>query len=287
MDDWRNALCTLWRRPWLHFVMLGGLVFLLRAGFGPELPAQPPPTDEDLLFRKGLELGLDQELPVRRRLIQNMRFLAVDPEASDDELIQQARDLGFHQTDPVVRRYLVEKMRLLARAGGGPEVFAEAELEAYRQAHPEQFSLPAYVRLSQVFFSGDLRGPAGAADAERVLAQLRSNQVKPEAAASLGDPFPVGNHTPMVAATDLERIYGSRFAAAVMRLPVGEWSGPIESAQGQHLVWISEARQPELAPLAEVRSRVVLAMVTERGEARLAAYLQKLRERSGDAEVLR
>ena len=279
MRNWRNTLRRLSRRKWLHFLFWGGILFLLRAAFGPGLPAQPALTDDELLYREALRLGLDHELPAHRRLIQNMRFLGVDAQASDEELVQQARALGFHHTDPVVRRYMIERMRLLARAGREPDVFSEAELESYLRAHPERFSIPAFVRLTQVFVSTRRLGAAAAPEAERLLAQLRAERVNPEAASSFGDPFPLGNHTAMVAASDLQRVYGSGFATAVMRLPVGEWSGPIESAQGQHLVWIREARPAQLAPLADVRSRLVLALATERGEARLAAFLERLRAR--------
>lgn len=302
MPAQRNLLRALGRQPGLHFVILGGALFLLRSGLAappapapasvsepvPEAIAEPaPPTDDELLYREALRIGLDRELPARRRLIQNMRFLLADAEARDDELYRQAREIGFHRTDPVVRRYMVERMRLLARAGRGPEVFTESELRRYLRQHRERFSIPTFVRLTHVFLSRGRRGATIAAQAHRLLETLRADRVPPAAAPAFGDPLPLGYHTGMVAASDLERIYGTGFAAEVTSLPVGAWSGPVESVQGLHLVWIHEAREAAPARLAEVRSQVVLALAEQRAEARLEEFLRRLRERSAVAKVAR
>jgi hypothetical protein len=291
MAGWRNILRALVRQPVVHFLLLGGALFLVRAGLAPPAPpvATPPEprpesprrealTDDELLFREALSMGLDQEKPVRQRLIQNMRFLQIDKKAGDGELYRQAREIGFHRTDPVVRRFLVEQMRLLVRAGTGPEVFTEAELERYLKSHPERFTLPVFVRLTHVYLSVDQRGKTIERDAQRLLTRLRSERISPDAAPALGDPFLLGHQTGLVSSADLEPVYGAGLAREVMRLPVGVWSGPVESVQGLHLVWIHETREQEPAKLADVRSQVVLALAEKRQDARLAEHLRSLRE---------
>lgn len=289
MAGWRKALHTLARQPGAHFLLLGGALFFLRAWLAPPalvatLPEAPPlpkaaPTDDELLYREALNMELDEEIVVRRRLIQNMRFLAIDEKASDDELYRQARAIGFHRTDPVVRRYLIEQMRLLARAGNGrPDVFTEAELASYVESHRERFMLPVFVRLTHVYLSADRRGKTIERDAERLLARLSAEHVAPAAGPALGDPFLLGHQTGFVASYDLEPIYGAELATEVMRLPVGVWTGPVRSVHGLHLVWIHEARERKLARLEDVRSQVVQALAEQRQAVRLAAYLHRLRQ---------
>lgn len=292
MAGWRKALSALARQPVTHFVLLGGALFFFWAGLAPPAPVAPLPkagplpkaaalTDEELLYREALKMGLDREMPVRRRLILNMRFLAIDEKASDEELYRQAREIGFHRTDPVVRRFLIEQMRLLARAGAGrQDVFTEAELASYLESHRERFMLPVFVRLTHVYLSSDRRGKTIERDAERLLARLRAEHISPAAGPALGDPFLLGHQTGFVASYDLEPVYGAGLAAEVMRLPVGVWSGPVRSVQGLHLVWIHETREQKLAGLADVRSKVVLALAEQRQEARLAEYLRRLRQES-------
>ncbi len=264
------------RQPALHFLLLGGALFLLSSRFEARPVVQPSaPSDDELLHREALRRGLDDDLPARRRLVQNMRFLALAPAASDAELLRRARELGLERSDPVVRRYLIEKMRLLARAGSGPETFTEADLARYLQAHPERFSLPRFVRLTQVFVSRERRDAREWA--ARLLARLRREKTSPQAAPALGDPFPLGAHSEMVAARDLEAVYGAGFAQAVLALPVGTWSGPLDSEQGLHLVWVHVAQPERLASLDEVRLQVEQALMAERGQERLAETLRRLR----------
>lgn len=110
MSWFRRAL----REPLLHFVVLGGLVFAagralstdeaqadaivvddalverLRAELSQSLGQPPTPAqvdiaierwiDEELLYREGVALGLDQHDPtVRKRVIQKMEFITADP----------------------------------------------------------------------------------------------------------------------------------------------------------------------------------------------------------------
>jgi parvulin-like peptidyl-prolyl isomerase len=53
------------------------------------------------------------------------------------------------------------------------------------------------------------------------------------------------------------RDFGAEFAAAVVKLPVGQWSGPIESGVGVHLIRLTELVPPKAPTLAEVRAEVV------------------------------
>ena len=315
------------RSPVLHFLVLGGILYLVQDRWGTReaalLPAaiSPPaagprtvtisaaqieilregwrrshrglPTaaeearlierlaDEEILYREALTRGLDRAEPVRQRLIQNMRFLQIDPaeKAGAEDLYRQAVEIGFDRTDPVVRRYLVEQMRLLARAGDLPDTFTEAELKDYLQRNAERFSVPVFVRLSHVYLDADRRGEAIEKDARRLLARLRDGRISPEAAPELGDPFFPGHHPALAERADLEKTYGPGFAAEAMALPEKVWSGPLRSAYGLHLVWVHEIVPGEPPRLADVRSQLVLELAHERQEARLAELLSTLRRR--------
>jgi parvulin-like peptidyl-prolyl isomerase len=73
--------------------------------------------------------------------------------------------------------------------------------------------------------------------------------------------------------------FGTSFADAVLALPEGEWSDPIPSPFGLHLVRV-ERHAPERIPaLEEVRDRVTLAWRRELRDAHLAQALAALRAR--------
>lgn len=312
------AIRRLARSPALHFLVLGGALYLLRGALAPPAAA-PRPTGsrtvtisatqierlreacrrsrrsspsiaeearlidglakEEMLYREALARGLDSSEPVRQRLIQNMRFLALDETGGARNLYRQALEIGFDRTDPVVRRFLVEQMRLLARAGSRPDVFTDTELEDYLRRNAARFQLASFVRISHVYLDADRRGEALERDARRLLGQLRAGHVSPEIAPRLGDPFFPGHHSALVARGELAKMYGPEFAAEVLRLRPGAWSGPVRSAYGLHLVWVHESLPGEPLRLADVRGRLALGLAEEHREARLGAYLRTMRRR--------
>jgi hypothetical protein len=318
MAGLRPAIRRLAQSPALHFLVLGGALYLLRGAQAPPAAAPRPAgsrtvtisaaqierlreawrrsrrsslstaeevrlihrlAEEEMLFREALARGLDRSEPVRQRLIRNMRFLALDETGGARDLYRQAVEIGFDRTDPVVRRFLVEQMRLLAPVGSRPDVFTDAELEGYRRRNPERFALPAFVRISHVYLDADRRGEALERDARRLLGQLRAGHVSPQTAPRLGDPFFPGHHSALVARGELAKTYGPEFAAEVLRLQPGAWTGPVRSAYGLHLVWVHESLPGEPPQLADIRSRLALGLADERREARLGAYLRDMRRR--------
>jgi parvulin-like peptidyl-prolyl isomerase len=56
---------------------------------------------------------------------------------------------------------------------------------------------------------------------------------------------------------DVALKFGDAFAAALDSVPVGTWSGPLESGYGLHLVLIRERVPGAVPPLEEVRSVVL------------------------------
>jgi hypothetical protein len=63
-----------------------------------------------------------------------------------------------------------------------------------------------------------------------------------------GDPFPAGSDLPPSSEADVARWFGAEFAAAVFQQPHRQWSGPLRSFYGSHLVWIEERTEAVSAP---------------------------------------
>ncbi|MCZ6785488.1 MAG: peptidylprolyl isomerase [Proteobacteria bacterium] len=285
------------RSPALHFALLGALLFAAsrllfadpdgRAGAARQLQPLPPlagASDEELLFREALALGMhESDSLVRRRLIQNMRFVAGSAaQTADDELFREALALGMHQTDLVVRRRLIQKMALLAASEGRGREPGDHELQAFLTEHAARFARPEAVRLSQVFLSRERRGEALADDAKALLAALRAD---PGVELS-GDPLPHPRDLPLRTREQLAKSFGPEFARAVFALPADGhgWQGPILSSYGLHGVRIHERQPARPARLAEVRGAVREALFEARAREALDRRLAALRARGGEEE---
>jgi hypothetical protein len=213
------------RSPVLHFALLGALLFAVQAAWSPALPSGARPTivvpagadatataaaiDEEVLFREALARQFDgSDKVVRARLVRVGRYLGLARDGSDDAVEREARALGLQRSDPVIRRHLVEMMRLVAAKPGRHDLPSESALSAYYREHADRFALPARLRLTHVYLSAERRGAALEGDAAELLAALRRGEVEPEAAAQLGDPFARGAELTLRVPEQVEAVFG-------------------------------------------------------------------------------
>ena len=106
-------------------------------------------VDEEILYREAVTLGLHEgDRGVKWRMVEKMTFLSDDIDTDRQDLLAAAVDLDLTREDPIVRRILVERMRLVLQHRGAEEKPTQAALEAYLQAHRERFEQPARFRLT-------------------------------------------------------------------------------------------------------------------------------------------
>lgn len=74
-------------------------------------------------------------------------------------------------------------------------------------------------------------------------------------------------------------MFGQDFAEALSESPVGQWSGPVESAYGIHLVYVYEQVTPRVPALAEIRDRVRSELLSEKRREANEAIFRGLRDR--------
>ena len=239
------------REPLLHFVVLGAGLFVLFGVVGG--PAEERP--EQIVVTEA-QIGNLAELfdrtwrrPPTREELDGL----IEDHIEEEILYRQALALGLERDDTVIRRRLRQKMEFISEDVAPPAEPTEAELRTFLDEHADRFGAPWQVSFAQVYLSPDRRGANARSDAEYLLVALNTGKSDP---AKASDPFLLEQDYTDLAAQDVGRLFGEAFAAQLAELPVGRWSGPVESGYGLHLVLVhnrTPARQPDLA---EVRDAV-------------------------------
>lgn len=297
------------KRPWLHFIVFGTLLYWLQQQwFPPPKPVIGPLSEareallreqwrmatgvdpdaqalqrlialeleRDMLFQHALTLGLhEQDAVVRDRLLRNMQFLKLGEGSSETEQVEQAMALRLHLGDEVVKRRLIQVMEQLLLAARPPRVVSDADVRTAWEAQREQLREPARYSLSHVYFSRERES-----EAEAALARIRAESLEPEQAVALGAPFLPGYHFNKQSPEQLARQFGAAFVSNLEALePVaGEWLGPVRSTYGLHLVWVAAVTPERLSTLAEVDARLRRDLEREARRDALAAAVNQLRE---------
>jgi len=235
-------------------------------------------AEEEMLYRESHRWGLTENNPaIDLRLRQKMAFVS-DEEHSDEELERQAKALGLDSDDAVIRNMLVHNMRLLLSRRGEQDP-SDEEVEAYYARARARFARPARSTGWHVFFSKDLRQSSANAAARAARLRLNTEALKPQEAVELGDVSPSGAHFKGQLVRQLASRFGERFAQVAESLPEGQWSDPVETPFGAHLLLIEERTPAGAPPLAEIRARVVAAYKSSERQERLATAMKELRAR--------
>lgn len=269
------------REPLLQFLLVGAVLLLAQHFVAPAISGgealsrqiELPPAQVDALRASYREVyGREPDAAALRGLAQ--RWI------DDEVLYREALALGLDRGDPIVRRELQQKMRFLLEDTTPVAEPSEAELQQWLDQHREQYAHPAALSFEQVYVSreGSREGSRGdaAARAAELGAQL---QKQPQAYRGLGDVMPGGQQWQAQTPDQISRNFGLAFTQAVKQLPLQQWSAPIASGLGLHLVRITARVPGRAATLAEVRERVRVDCRLARREAANRQALDALRKR--------
>lgn len=179
----------------------------------------------------------------------------VDDYVAEEVYYREAVAMGLDRDDTVIRRRLRQKMEFVTDDLAGAVPATDAQLQQYLDAHRDRFLQPPLVSFEQVFLSPERRGESVVRDAERLLADLR-RQAPGTPVKNVGDatllPADLESATPQ----DIENTFGTDFAADVADAPVGQWSGPVRSGYGLHLVRVTTRQAGAVPTLDAVRPLV-------------------------------
>lgn len=261
---------ALWRRiirePLTHFLVAGLALFLVVSAVK-EARRPVVRLDNSELEQLISYWQLQMQRPPTRAEVK-----AILNERIDEELLaREALRLGMDKNDMIIRRRLAEKMAFASEDTTSLPQPSDSELRALYERTKDQYVSPTQVAFRQVVFSGDRPNALGTAQA--ALKAAGGGEPGP------GDPFVLPLTYGGVGVDDLLRDYGPEFAKAMETLPVGSWSGPVQSPYGWHLVRL-ESRKPRYAqPFEAVKDQVRDAYLADARKRANADFLAKLRKR--------
>ena len=262
------------REPLLHFLLLGCGLFAVYGWVAG--PAKGEATS--IVITEGrieqLTVGF---LRMHQRLPDHAELEALIDDAIREEIYyREAKALGLDQDDTIVRRRLRQKLEFVSEDVGRVPEPTEAELELYLRDNPQRFRMESRYSLTQVYLDPQRHGPRLTDDAKKLLTELRRGG---PAADANGDASLMQPHFEKVPASELSRLFGEKFEAALRAAPVGEWSGPWPSGFGVHLVLLRERDAERAATLGEKRDEVRRAWVDARHAEANARFYADLRKR--------
>lgn len=263
------------KEPLVHFLLLGALLFALNAwreerGADSKSPASIEVTPAVIeRLRAGYERQFGQAPGARE-----LRGL-VTAHIREEVLCREALALGLDRDDSIVRQRLAQKMEFLTDDLVGAAEPAESALQAYFATHATRYARPARLSFRHLYFSKEKRG----AGAEAVARDARAALAEGANEASLGDGFLHGFEFVQREPEELSALFGPEFTARLGTLPVGDWTGPVASSYGWHLVRVDQRMKPEPVTLAQARQAVLRDFQEEQRRTANRDIFERLKQR--------
>lgn len=251
------------REPLAHFVLLGGLAFLAWPLLAERIAAAP---DRIVIGPGELQRAAEIFAATHARP-PNAREMGglIDQQVRDEVFYREGLALGLDRGDEIIRRRIMQKMRFMIQDVALAEQPGDTELQRFIAANPARYAAEPSLAFAQIYLDPSRHGAAMAADAARLLARLRAGDGRLDYARD-SDPLPLANDYEPTRLREIAGMFGEDFAAALQHVKQGEWSGPIRSGFGLHLVLLRRLEPGPPPELARLRDTVLRDWQAERRE---------------------
>ena len=240
------------KEPLLHFAVIGAVLFLAYS----LIPGYRT-TSEGIVVSRGKieQLATSFAKTWQRPPTDTELKGLIDDWVREEIAVREATAMGLDRDDTVVRRRLRQKLEFLSDDVAAQVAPSEDDLKAYLAAHPEKFQVEQRFTFRHVYLNPERHST----DLEAKLDSVRESLSRPDTVddfVSLGDPFLLDSQFEKLPSSEVEKQFGSTFAAALERLAPGKWEGPVQSGYGLHFVQVQERAVGRLPDLAEVSDAV-------------------------------
>lgn len=249
------------KEPLIHFLLLGGALFLL---FQLVNPQKGEPGAKEIVITSGIQEQLAAQYesvwgrPPSSQELEGLEAAYIREEI----LFREALAMGLEEGDGVIRQRLVEKMEFVAGETGDFPVPTNAELQAFLDAHPDRFQMDARTSFKQVFFDPDQHEGAPSGTILLALAQLTGKGADADLS-QWGEGGMFGESFGDFLQQDVIALFGEEFGEELMKAPEGIWYGPVSSVFGEHLIYVTGRERGQNPTLGEVREAVSNAWTAE------------------------
>ena len=185
----------------------------------------------------------------------------------EEILYREALKLGLDSEDKIIKRRLAQKITFLKQ-----ETFAdklsEEELNNFFNANRENYYIGATYSFSHYFFSFENDSNKRANDA--YLKVNSSENIN-------SDPFFLGKNFANENLKNIGRNFGKNFTNLIQETKLNQWSSPIESAYGHHLIYISDYKEGYYPIIDEVLNQVKVDLLQSKRDTAIKDYLDEVK----------
>ena len=196
-------------------------------------------TREQVLLKEAFNRNL-QDLPQVKRRIKQLTNIAMQSEYKESDLedlmiIKEFREQAL-RADPVIHNFLRNSMILTLEKALPPVSISESDIAEYYRTHQLEFTYPERLSIKHVYIAKSVTD--NATEISNLREQLINLTIDYPNALEASDRFYGAKFLAPKTYDEIAGIFGNQFAETTWKLPQRQWSQPVSSAFGEHLVWV-------------------------------------------------
>jgi len=195
----------------------------------------------------------------------------IESHIKDEVFYREAVAMGLDKSDPAIKRRLRQIIELML--DDYSDVYpSENQLLEYLSVHSEKFIQDPTISFVHRFFAMDKKQ-----EAMEELSKLQEgtdSEISQNQGLNL-----IPDEFENVSQQEVRSTFGQIFSNDIFEMSTDSWQGPVASAYGWHLVYVSQRIEGEIPPLSEIWDVVEREWTLERKQKMKEAQFEKMKER--------
>ncbi|MEQ1538680.1 MAG: peptidylprolyl isomerase [Sphingorhabdus sp.] len=245
----RNYLRAALKEPLVHFLLAGLALFLFFAWRGDAVDPESRTITitEAQVERLAASWAQTWQRPPTQTEIDGL----IRDHVKEEVYYREGLRLGLDQDDMIIRRRIRSKMEFLASSELENEKPGDETLQALLDKNPQAYAADARYSFDQIYLSAQDEAAARTRAAQILVAVSKGADWQ-----KLGDSISLPRSPDAVDRARIAADFGDEFAASLAGIKPGQWTGPVVSGFGLHLVRIRAVQASAKPKLSEVRQRL-------------------------------
>jgi len=235
--------------------------------------------DKQLLLAKGKDLGINGETEVVKRLDEMRKQYHMDS-MEDLQKAAEAQGVSFEDLKEQIRENVITSTVISQEVGHKIDI-SPSEIQAYYNAHVQDFQRPEQVKLSEILIptpnpddAAQVADAGKKADALEARLKTGADFASVARADSGGPTAAEGGRLGDYKRGDLPKVMED----ATFSLQPGQFTAPIRTKQGWLILAVTDHTKGGVTPLADVQNDIQERIGMTKMEPAMRAYLGKLRD---------
>jgi peptidyl-prolyl cis-trans isomerase SurA len=236
--------------------------------------------DQSLMVQRAKDMGISVESDLIKRLddVRKQNGLA---SMEDLEKAVEGSGLAWEDYKTTIRNGLLTQ-EVVRREVGSHINIPTDEVKQYYDAHPQEFTRPEQVVLSEIFLSTDGKSPEEIESVQKKAEDLRNRVMKGDDFNEIAKRYSEGSTAKD--GGDLGTFKKSELApqleAVVFKMEKGQITDVIQTKTGFEILKVENHYEAGLQPQAKVENEIMNRLYMQKMQPQMRDYLGQLREES-------